>query len=48
MVTDTAVFRDERYDTANDVHEHVDFDTLPRVVEGLIPVVVDLAARERL
>jgi hypothetical protein len=42
MVTDTAPFRDARYHTADDRIEHVDFDRLARVVEGLEAVVGEL------
>ena len=47
MVTDTALFRDPRYHTAWDTPEHVDFERLARVVEGLAAVVEELAAATR-
>jgi hypothetical protein len=43
MVTDTAVFRDPNYHHRSDAVEHIDFDRLALVVEGLEPVVADLA-----
>jgi len=44
MVTDTALFRDPRYHTAQDTPEHVDCGRLARVVEGLVAVVEDLSS----
>jgi len=44
MVTDTALFRDPRYHTAQDTAEHVDLERLARVVEGLGAVVEDLSS----
>ncbi len=35
MVTDTATFRDPNYHETSDVIDHIDFDRLARVVEGL-------------
>ena len=43
MVTDTAVFRDAAYHTADDVPERVDFDRLARVTLGLVRVVERLS-----
>lgn len=43
MVTDTALFRDANYHRRTDTVEHVDFERLARVVEGLATVVADLA-----
>jgi hypothetical protein len=43
MVTDTAVFRDATYHTALDLPAHLDYERMAKVVEGLIPVVEDLA-----
>jgi hypothetical protein len=42
MVTDTAVFRDERYHQPNDTPEHLRYATLARVVLGLEHVIADL------
>jgi Zn-dependent M28 family amino/carboxypeptidase len=46
MVTDTAPFRYAQYHTADDVVEHVDFERLARVVDGLAAVVARLADPE--
>jgi len=43
MVTDTAPFRDPNYHEPTDVPEHVDFERLARVVEGIEAVVAMLA-----
>lgn len=43
MVTDTAPFRYAQYHTADDTVEHVDFERLTRVVDGLTAVVARLA-----
>jgi Zn-dependent M28 family amino/carboxypeptidase len=42
MVTDTAIFRDANYHRRTDAVEHVDFERLALVVEGLEHVVADL------
>src|SRR5204863_8490539 len=39
MVTDTAPFRYAHYHTPQDTVEKVDFDSLARVTQGLVPVV---------
>ncbi|HEY5611558.1 MAG TPA: M28 family peptidase [Thermoanaerobaculia bacterium] len=43
MVTDTALYRDPTYHTARDTPEHIDYDRLERVVEGLRGAVGDLS-----
>ncbi len=43
MVTDTALFRNPHYHTPTDTPETLDYERLARVVEGLIPVVTELA-----
>lgn len=43
MVTDTALFRDPHYHTANDTPDHIHYGYLARVVVGLRHVVTDLA-----
>ena len=45
MVTDTALYRYPHYHTAFDTVEHVDFDRLALVVDGLKDVVADLGGR---
>jgi len=45
MVTDTALFRNPHYHTAHDTPEMLDYDRLARVVDGLVAVVEELAAR---
>lgn len=42
MITDTAVFRDERYHQTDDTPDHLDYTTLARVVFGLERVIEDL------
>jgi Zn-dependent M28 family amino/carboxypeptidase len=44
MVTDTLPFRDPHYHTANDTIDHLDFDSLARVVTGLDSVMRALAS----
>ncbi|GKT16668.1 M28 family peptidase [Acidovorax sp. SUPP2522] len=44
MVTDTAPYRYPYYHTDQDTPDQVDFDSLARVVSGLLPVVRGLAA----
>ncbi|MDX1513543.1 MAG: M28 family peptidase [Gammaproteobacteria bacterium] len=44
MVTDTALFRYGEYHTAADRPRVVDFERYARVVDGLAPVIMDLAA----
>ncbi len=46
MVTDTAVFRDPHYHTADDTPEHVQYPHLARVVSGLRTVLATLARHE--
>jgi len=43
MVTDTAPFRYEHYHTADDTPDKIDYERLARVVDGLKPVIEDLA-----
>jgi Zn-dependent M28 family amino/carboxypeptidase len=43
MVTDTAPFRYPQYHTAEDTPEKIDYGRFARVVEGLVPVIVELA-----
>lgn len=43
MVTDTALFRDPFYHTANDTPDHIHYDHLARVVSGLEQVIRDVA-----
>lgn len=43
MVTDTALFRYSQYHTAADGPDIVDYARYARVVDGLVPVVMDLA-----
>jgi Zn-dependent M28 family amino/carboxypeptidase len=43
MVTDTLPFRDPNYHTADDRLDHLDFDAIARVVQGLQAVMFDLA-----
>ena len=43
MVTDTALFRYAYYHTPLDTFDKIDFDRFARVVDGLIPVVSNLA-----
>lgn len=43
MVTDTALFRDPYYHTANDTADHIHFDHLARVVSGLKEVIKEVA-----
>jgi hypothetical protein len=45
MVTDTAFFRNPNYHTTQDLPETLDYERMARVVEGLKPVVKDLAMR---
>jgi Zn-dependent M28 family amino/carboxypeptidase len=47
MVTDTAPYRDPNYHTMRDTVDKIDFDRMTRVVEGMVPVVVDLATVAR-
>lgn len=46
MVTDTALFRYQQYHTAADRPDVIDYERFARVVDGLLPVVVDLAQGE--
>ncbi len=43
MVTDTALFRNPHYHMPSDTPETLDYDSMARVVEGLLAVVRDLA-----
>ncbi|MEX2490976.1 MAG: M28 family peptidase [Nitrospirales bacterium] len=43
MVTDTALFRDPHYHTANDTPDHIHYGHLARVVSGLQQVISDVA-----
>lgn len=43
MVTDTAVYRDPNYHHASDTPEHLSYDKLALVVDGLKAVIADLA-----
>ena len=43
MVTDTALFRDPYYHTANDTPDHIHYDYLARVTAGLHQVIADIA-----
>ena len=43
MVTDTALFRDPFYHTAQDTPDHIQYETFTRVVSGLKEVLLDLA-----
>lgn len=45
MITDTAPYRYPHYHRPSDLPEKVDFGRLARVVEGIAPVIMDLAAR---
>ena len=46
MVTDTALYRYLQYHTAADRPDVVDYERCARVVDGLLPVIVDLAQGE--
>jgi Peptidase family M28 len=43
MVTDTALFRDPNYHQLSDTPEHLDFERLARVIEGLQATILELA-----
>jgi len=43
MVTDTALFRYTQYHTPADLPDVVDYDRFARVVDGLVPVIVELS-----
>lgn len=43
MVTDTALFRDPYYHTANDTPDHIHYEHLARVTAGLHQVIEDIA-----
>ena len=43
MVTDTALFRDPYYHTAQDTPEHIQYESFARVVSGLQGVIQDVA-----
>lgn len=45
MVTDTALFRDPFYHSANDTPDHVHYEHVARVVSGLQQVILDIANR---
>jgi hypothetical protein len=45
MVTDTAPFRNPHYHLGSDKPDRLDYDSMSRVVEGLVKVVDDLANR---
>lgn len=44
MVTDTAMYRNGRYHTARDTADTLDYERMARVVDGLVPVIDDLAS----
>lgn len=46
MVTDTALFRYDHYHQPTDTPDVMDFDSMARVVDGLAPVLADLAGCE--
>jgi len=46
MVTDTALYRYLQYHTAADRPDVIDYERCARVVDGLLPVIVDLAQGE--
>ena len=43
MVTDTALFRDPYYHTAQDTPGHIQYESFARVVSGLQGVIQDVA-----
>jgi len=43
MVTDTAPYRDPYYHTAHDTPDHIDYESLARVVSGLHRAIADIA-----
>lgn len=43
MVTDTAIFRDPEYHQGNDTPERLDYVRMAAVVDGLVPVIAELA-----
>lgn len=43
MITDTAPFRYPYYHLPTDTVDKINFETLAKVVEGLVPVIQDLA-----
>lgn len=45
MITDTVFFRYDAYHTPQDTPEKLDYERLARVVEGLLPTILDLAGR---
>ena len=42
MVTDTALFRNPHYHQPSDTQQTLDYESMARVVEGLVGVVEDL------
>ncbi len=46
MVTDTAFYRYDAYHTAQDTPEKLDYQSLARVVSGLLPTVLELAGSQ--
>jgi len=45
MVTDTALFRDPFYHSANDTPDHIHYEHVARVVSGLQQVILDIGNR---
>lgn len=43
MVTDTAFFRNFHYHKKTETYEKLNYRSMAKVVEGLVPVIVDLA-----
>ena len=43
MVTDTSLFRNPHYHTAQDTPDKIDYDRTARVVAGMVRVVRELA-----
>jgi Zn-dependent M28 family amino/carboxypeptidase len=43
MITDTAFYRNERYHTAEDTPETLDYERMAKVVDGLLQTVLDLS-----
>jgi hypothetical protein len=47
MVTDTAMYRNPYYHTAQDTIDKIDFDRAARVVRGLVQVVEEVAGERQ-
>ena len=43
MITDTAFFRNRHYHKKTETYEKLNYPSMAKVVEGLVPVIVDLA-----